>query len=338
MKLIRIKRQGTGLLVTAGGIEYAVSVLAGLQAAAGRRPDLAELLDPYFVPGGSWRPLIEDWAALRDPMGELLELIEGELQSGTGRLAAPPIGQADLAAPLADPHVRVFAAGGNFPSHAAAMAGAMTLPGSVRDAPGDDVPPWGFYVIPGTIVGPGAVIRPPAATRYLDYEAEVGVILGAGGHPAGREEVHVWGFTSWNDFSIRDAALGLSKTDHGPLTWSLTKNFRTGNSCGPAVVVDGEQTLAQVRIRCRVNGELRQDGVLADMQYSFSRMAAHIAEYAPLDAGDMILSGTPGGTAMERGLDGRYLDGGDVVEVEVDGVGPLRNQVAQDYRSTPSPR
>jgi 2-keto-4-pentenoate hydratase/2-oxohepta-3-ene-1,7-dioic acid hydratase in catechol pathway len=141
--------------------------------------------------------------------------------------------------------------------------------------------------------------------------------------------VAIWGYTAWNDFSIRDAAFKLSKVDHGPLTWSLQKNFDTANACGPCLVVDEGATVGDLRIQLRVNGEQRQDGTTADMRYSFGAIASHLSEYLSLRPGDMILSGTPSGTAMEAGPEGVFLADGDEVEVEVDGVGVLRNRVVQ---------
>jgi 2-keto-4-pentenoate hydratase/2-oxohepta-3-ene-1,7-dioic acid hydratase in catechol pathway len=196
-----------------------------------------------------------------------------------------------------------------------------------RAVAAESTPPWGFFVIPGTVVGDGSTVTPPAGTMKLDYEAEVALVLGGGEHPPGSEEVSVWGYTAWNDFSIRDEALGLSKIDHGPLTWSLQKNFRTGHACGPWLVVDEEVDVANLGIRCLVNGELRQDGTTADMLHPFGRIAAHLSRYVPLVGGDVIVSGTPSGTAMEGGLDGLFLRDGDHVEVLVDGVAPLRSTV-----------
>jgi 2-keto-4-pentenoate hydratase/2-oxohepta-3-ene-1,7-dioic acid hydratase in catechol pathway len=251
----------------------------------------------------SWIPLIEAGGLPDVPAGD-----------------GVPLSELTLEPPLPDAVSRIFAMGGNFPMHTAATVQklAIKVSDSVSSADKDDTPPWGFYVIPGTIVGPEHVVTPPRGTQKLDYEAEVGVVLTGRG-------AEIWGYTAWNDFSIRDAAFGLSKVDHGPLTWSLQKNFQTGNACGPSMVV-GER-FGDLRIVCRVNGEKRQDGTTAEMKYSFDEIAAHINEYLILGAGDMILSGTPAGTGMEGGPDGPFLADGDVCEVEVTGTGVLRNRI-----------
>ena len=188
------------------------------------------------------------------------------------------------------------------------------------------MPPWGFYVIPGTTVGPGDDVSPPAGTQHFDYEGEVGVVL-SGEKPGPDGEVAIWGYTAWNDFSIRDAAFGKSKVDHGPLTWSLQKNFDSANAAGPWMVVDAATDYASMPITCSVNGELRQQGNTRDMKHTYGQIASHIAEYLSLRPGDMILSGTPAGTAMEGGPEGRFLADGDVCEVEAGDAGVLRNRV-----------
>lgn len=295
MRLVRFDGGRTGVLVDGGVADAATAI-------------------PELGPGADWAELIAGWAEHR-----------GALE----KLGANPTPLADvtLEPPLPSPSARIFAMGGNFPMHTAATAAKLEieLSDAVKSA-AKDAPPWGFYVIPGTVVGPEAEVGPPRGTQRFDYEAEIGVVLT--GEPV-REDgtVAIWGHTAWNDFSIRDAAFGLSKVDHGPLTWSLQKNFTSANACGPWMLVDGSSA-GDLRIVCRVNGEVRQDGNTRDMKYDYGEIAAHISEYLPLRPGDMILSGTPGGTAMEGGPEGRFLQDGDVTEVEVDGIGVLRNRVA----------
>jgi 2-keto-4-pentenoate hydratase/2-oxohepta-3-ene-1,7-dioic acid hydratase in catechol pathway len=300
MRLVRYDGGRTGLL--AGD--------AVLEAAAA----LPELLPS---PGCSWTALIEHW----DEAVAALRSLERAASRGM------PLSSVSLEAPLPAQAARIFAMGGNFPMHTAATVEKleMNISDSVSKGSKEDTPPWGFYVIPGTIVGPGSAVTPPRGTQKLDYEAEVGVVRAAG---ADGGSFPIWGYVNWNDFSIRDAAFGLSKVDHGPLTWSLQKNFTSANACGPWMVVDQPIPGSGLRIACRVNGEVRQDGNTVDMKYDFDEIAAHIGEYLTLGAGDMILSGTPAGTAMEGGPDGPFLADGDEVEVEVDRAGVLRNTIA----------
>jgi 2-keto-4-pentenoate hydratase/2-oxohepta-3-ene-1,7-dioic acid hydratase in catechol pathway len=320
IRLVRFGADATGLLLGEGDDAVVLEVSASLGALP---PAQAEALAPYVAPGASWAGLIRDWAAHRPAIERLIECAEAGRNE---RLKLTPIDRVRLGPPLPEPAARVFAMGGNFPMHLAGAVAELDLPDSVKHGTKADTPPWGFFVIPHTTVGPEAEIAPPPATRHFDYEAEVGAVLT--GEPVGADgRVPVFGYTAWNDFSIRDPAFKLTKVDHGPLTWSLQKNFATGNACGPCLVVDEGRTIDALRIVCRVNGEVRQDGTTADMNFSFGEIAAHISEYLPLRPGDMILSGTPSGTAMEGGPEGRFLQDGDVTEVEVDGVGILRNRV-----------
>jgi 2-keto-4-pentenoate hydratase/2-oxohepta-3-ene-1,7-dioic acid hydratase in catechol pathway len=318
MKLVRIAGSGTGLVAGSGAQPFVVEVAA---AAALGRGALADQLRSLFPAGTqSWLPMIRQWPAARGTLLSLLEAAEDDLARGRERLGLRPLGEVPLDPPLPDPAAQIFAMGGNFPQHADKMTAVTTTPQQ-------GAPPWGFTALPATVVGPGAMVTPPEGTRKLDYEAEVAIVLGDWELSRGSDQISVWGYTAWNDFSIRDHALGLAQIDHGPLTWSLTKNFRTGHSCGPWLAVDEPTDVADLRIRCLVNGEFRQDGSTAEMQHSFVRIAAYISQFAPLRGGDMILSGTPGGTAIEGGLDGPFLRDGDEVEVLVDGIASLRNQV-----------
>ncbi|MDX6535343.1 MAG: hypothetical protein QOF68_3087 [Gaiellales bacterium] len=255
------------------------------------------VIDTGLAPGASWLPFIErQKPSLSGPVKDLASVA--------------------LEAPLPDAGSRIFAMGGNFPMHLTEVTKNFPVPASIADP---DSPPWGFFVIPGTIVGPGAAVSPPAGTSFFDYEAELAVILAG-------PDAEIWGYTGFNDFSSRDAGMQLSLVDHGPLTWSLQKNFATGNALGPSVVVG--EAVDDVPISCRVNGELRQQDTSASMRFDFAAIATHIREYLPLRAGDILVSGTPGGTAVEYGPQGtRWLKHGDVTEVEVGEAGVLRNAV-----------
>ncbi|HEX6390011.1 MAG TPA: fumarylacetoacetate hydrolase family protein [Solirubrobacteraceae bacterium] len=259
--------------------------------------------------GGRTGVLTDDHVVEVPGVTSWVPLIRGD--EVTPRGDGVPLSDVTLEPPLPDPAARIFAMGGNFALHTADTEKKLSI--KVPDWP------WGFYVIPGTIVGDGAQIRPPAHTQKLDYEAEVAAVLDDDGA--------IWGWTAWNDFSMRDPAFGLAPVDGGPLTWSLQKNFATANACGPWLVVEPFPADG-LRIRCRVNGELRQDGNTRDMKHDFAAIAAHIGAYLPLGAGDMIVSGTPSGTAIEGGPGGPFLADGDEVEVEVDGAGVLLNRIA----------
>lgn len=325
MRLVRVHGAGTGLILEADDDRHILDIAAAGAALGVRAPAISAGVEVLFEgEQQSWLPMITQWPQSRETLRSLAELAFDDIRHGRAQLPLYRYQDTRLDPPLPEPAARIFAMGGNFAAHASQMSDVMDLPESITNATPQTAPPWGFYVIPGTIVGPDAGITPPVGTKYLDYEAEVAVVLG--NHQPGAEPAPVWGYTAWNDFSIRDAALGVTQTDHGPLTWSLTKNFRSGNSCGPWMVVN-HPPVDNLSITCLVNGELRQSGNTVQMTHSFTRIASYISDFVSLGAGDMIVSGTPAGTAMERGFDGDYLQDGDKVAVVIDGVDALTNSI-----------
>lgn len=191
----------------------------------------------------------------------------------------------------------------------------------------EGLPPWGFLVIPDVVVGDGDPVEPPRGTKLLDYEGEVAVILASGGRNLTEPEVAMWGVTAFNDFSIRDGVLGDGPSvDRGPLVWALAKNFESGKAMGPWVVVDDLPEVDDLHIEVKVNGETRQSAPTSQMVYSFAEAASYLSRFIELRAGDIIASGTPAGTALDR-PDGGFLRPEDLVEVDVADVGVLRNRV-----------
>jgi fumarylacetoacetate (FAA) hydrolase len=192
---------------------------------------------------------------------------------------------------------------------------------TARALRGLEVPPeWyeipAFYFSnPAAIYGPGDEIPSPPDTSELDYELEVAAIVGAEGR--------IGGFTIMNDWSARDLQRAEMRVGLGP---SKGKDFAT--SLGPIVVTPDEFDGNSGTMVARVNGEERSRGELADMHHPWEAIAAHAARNTKLFPGDVLGSGTVGtGCILEHG-DGRWLQRGDVVELEVDGIGVLRNTVA----------
>ena len=192
---------------------------------------------------------------------------------------------------------------------------------TARASRGLEVPPvWYeipvfYFSNPAAIYGPGDEIPSPPDTSELDYELEVAAIIGAEGQ--------VGGFTIMNDWSARDLQRAEMKVGLGP---SKGKDFAT--SLGPILVTSDEFDGKSGTMVARVNGEERSRGELADMYHSWEAIAAHAARNTKLHPGDVLGSGTVGtGCILEHG-DGRWLQRGDVVELEVDGIGVLRNTVA----------
>ena len=325
MKFVRFNGGMTGLLVDGNIVDIAAARAAlGASSAA----TLTRLL-----PGdgrGSWNDMIAHWDNARAPLSELAERAAG---GGVEGLA--PLASVRLEAPLPDPRNRIIALGANVAAHAVNAFKAITGQDFTEDhfhkEQRDGLPPWGFLIMPETVVGPDAEVKPEAGVQKFDYEVEVGVILASGGRRITADDFSVWGFTVWNDLSIRDPRLGLGPPIHrGAFNWALEKNFDTGNACGPCVVVDEGHDVNNLRCVMRVNGEVRQDWSTADMIYGFAESAAYLSRYVKLVPGDIICSGTGAGTAVEGGVDGdRWLQPGDRMEAEVEGVGILVNTVGE---------
>jgi 2-keto-4-pentenoate hydratase/2-oxohepta-3-ene-1,7-dioic acid hydratase in catechol pathway len=274
-----------------------------------------------LVGGTDWAPMIAAWTDVGSMFTERAE---------DGQPVA--LSEVTLRPALVAPRARIFALGSNFPDHAAA-AKSMILKREVTEAEvlaerEQGLPPWGFVVVPETVIADGGTVIAPDGATMLDYEVEVCAVLADGGRGLAAGDVRIWGYTAWNDLGVRDHYFGRgTPIDRGILSWNLQKNFMGANACGPWMVVDEPHDPCKVRMASRVNGEQRQDGNSARMIWSFGDTAAHLSDYLELLPGDALVSGTPAGCAIESGPDGPYLRPGDRVEVEIEGVGVLTTMV-----------
>ena len=176
-----------------------------------------------------------------------------------------------------------------------------------------DLPAF-YFSNPAAIYGPDDEIPYPAGSEELDYELEVAAVIGVGGM--------IGGFTIMNDWSARDLQRQEMKVGLGP---AKGKDFAT--SLGPVVVTPDELGDLRLEMVARVNDEERSRGNLGDMFHSWEAILERAAANTQLFPGDVIGSGTVGtGSILEHG-DGRWLQPGDVVELEVEGIGVLRNVV-----------
>jgi len=172
-----------------------------------------------------------------------------------------------------------------------------------------------YFSNPNAMLGPDDEIPYPEPARELDYELEVAAVIGAEGK--------IGGFTVLNDWSARDLQREEMKVGLGP---AKGKDFAT--SIGPVVVTPDEFDGSEGVMVARVNGEERSRGNLASMHHSWEAIVAHAAQNTELCPGDILGSGTVGtGCILELG-DERWLQPGDLVELEVEGIGVLRNRIA----------
>ena len=244
----------------------------------------------------------------------VIQLAAQTLQSfftGGGRArhhAEFPLAEVELRCPvLHPPAVRDFMA---FEQHVA----------TARASRGQEVPkewyevPVFYFSNPAAMRGPDDEIAYPEGTEELDYELELAAVIGADGA--------IGGFTIMNDWSARDLQRREMRVGLGP---AKGKDFAT--SLGPVLITPDEFAGTSGTMVARVNGEERSRGELGDMHWAWADLVAHATQNTRLLPGDVLGSGTVGtGCILEHG-DGRWLQPGDVVELEVEGLGVLRNVV-----------
>ena len=229
---------------------------------------------------------------------------------GTAREHAEyALADVDLRPPvLHPPAVRDFMA---FEEH---VANARRLRGSAVPPEWYEIPVF-YFSNPAAIYGQGDAVPYPAGTVELDYELECAAIVGADGR--------VGGFTVMNDWSARDVQRREMRVGLGP---AKGKDFAT--SLGPVVVTPDELDGSAGEMVARVNGEERSRGDLSTMYHSWPALLEQAARNTVLLPGDVIGSGTVGGGCILEHGDGRWLQRGDVVELEIEGIGVLRNTVS----------
>ncbi|MEX3941109.1 fumarylacetoacetate hydrolase family protein [Paraburkholderia sp. BR10937] len=178
-----------------------------------------------------------------------------------------------------------------------------------------------------SVIGTDTDVQWPAYSRLIDYELEFGVFIGTAGRdiPRSGASRHVFGYCIYNDFSARDAQFLEMPGLLGP---AKGKDFDTGNAMGPWIVTPDELTDPySLTMVVRVNGEEQGRGYSGEMQHRFDAMIAHVSASETLHVGEFLGSGTVGnGCGLEFG---RFLQEDDVVELEVQGLGVLRNRVTR---------
>jgi len=221
-----------------------------------------------------------------------------------------PLDEVRLAPPLRNPS-KIVCVGLNYHDHCREQ--------------GTEVPqrPLLFAKFPSTIIGPDDDITWPAQlTQQVDYEAELAVVIGRQGHniPLDETSRYIAGYTIVNDVSARDVQFSDGQ-------WVRGKSLDTFCPLGPYLVTADEVAdPQQLKIRCWVNGELRQDSNTAEMIFKIRELITFISQTCTLIPGDIISTGTPHGVGVFRDPP-VFLQPGDVVEIEIEKLGRLRNSV-----------
>jgi len=186
--------------------------------------------------------------------------------------------------------------------------------------------PYFFTKFSNAIIGPEDHILIPKELKRTDYEGEIGIVIGKRAKNVRKEDAmdYVFGFTVVNDVSFRDYQ--FPEVHPYGLNWVMGKSLDTGLPVGPWIVTKDEiKDFYSLRIITRLNGTIVQDGTTRDMIFSVEDMIAYLSKGITLEPGDVITTGTPAGVAEFSGK--KYLQEGDVIEVEVTGIGVLRNYV-----------
>ena len=232
-----------------------------------------------------------------------------------------PVEALTLRAPLPRPLRGLFCVGRNYRAHAAELADSVFH----ASLPAEDAWPIVFTKLADCVVGPHDPVRLPGAaiTTQIDYESELAVVIGRGGRDISRSRAmdHVFGYTVVNDVSARDVQVRHQQ-------WDLGKSFDTFCPMGPWITTADELDGRATRVRGWVNGELRQDGHTRDMIFDIPTLIETCSRGITLHPGDVIATGTPAGVGMGF-KPPKWLAAGDVVRIEIDGIGVIENRFEQ---------
>jgi 2-keto-4-pentenoate hydratase/2-oxohepta-3-ene-1,7-dioic acid hydratase in catechol pathway len=252
-------------------------------------PDLPREMAALLATGAAGLARIR--SALADSRGSALRLSEVEL--------GPPIERPS----------KFFAIGLNYADHVAESS--------------FEPPEWPtvFTKLPTSVIGPGAAVERPSVSDQLDYEGELAFVISRRCRHVPRERAHevIGGYMITNDFSVRDWQRKSTQ-------WTLGKGFDTHGATGPWIVTPDEIDPHLLDLKTHVNGELRQSSNTRHLIHDCFSLVELISTVCTLEPGDIVATGTPGGVGSVMDPP-RFLVPGDVVRVEIDGLGALENTV-----------
>jgi 2-keto-4-pentenoate hydratase/2-oxohepta-3-ene-1,7-dioic acid hydratase in catechol pathway len=228
----------------------------------------------------------------------------------------------ELEAPIPRPRRNIFCVGKNYHAHAREFSASgfdsSAAAGTVPDSP------IIFSKVPESVIATHSpVLIDPKVSAAIDYESELAVIIGKQGRAISREEAmdFVWGYTIVNDVTARDLQKKHSQ-------WLIGKSQDTFCPMGPWAVTKDELDIETAGIRGFVNGELRQEARFSQLIFDIPTIISTLSEGITLYPGDIIATGTPAGVGI--GFDPpKYLRAGDIVRIEIDGLGVLENKIEE---------
>jgi 2-keto-4-pentenoate hydratase/2-oxohepta-3-ene-1,7-dioic acid hydratase in catechol pathway len=288
---------------------------------------------PAGTPGQALTPgvgVLEDGlvAILPASMGDLRDIIVGggaareaiDAALAGGALRREKLSDIRLLPPLTRLGRDVLCVGWNYWTHFEEGKGKR----EGQDVAKPEAPTF-FTKAPGTLIGPYDDIGYDArVSSRWDYEAELALVIGTGGRsiPAADAQRHVWGYCLANDISQRD----LQRRHGGQ--WLKGKSIDATMPIGPYLVTADEIDPTQIRLQCRLNGEVMQDALVSQMAFAIPELIAELSFGMTLNAGDLVITGTPAGVGNARDPQ-VFLKPGDEVVVSGTGLGDLRNKIVE---------
>lgn len=288
------QRSWVGCVDSAGSSIREVRVPVGDESRLGNLRDPAIRCIQHQINGGSL-----------DPIGD-----------------AVPLSSVRLLPPVRWPSKNVICVGKNYRDHAAEFTGSGYDSSASDESdiiPGD---PIIFSKAACCLIGANDDVQVPwSLSNEIDYEAELGLVIGRGGRNISPETAfaHVWGYTVVNDVTARDL-----QSRHKQ--WLLGKSIDTFCPAGPWIVSADDLDPEDLELKCWVNGELRQSANTKDLIFDIPRIISAVSASMTLETGDIIATGTPAGVGIGFSPP-RFLQKGDVVSVEIGGIGTIANRV-----------
>jgi 2-keto-4-pentenoate hydratase/2-oxohepta-3-ene-1,7-dioic acid hydratase in catechol pathway len=301
--------------------------LASYQAAAGPRAGVViddRVLDAAALTGrpgyATMLGILADWDAAQDA----IEAAAARGNTGDAR----PLDGTKLLAPVLWPSA-IYCAGANYGDHMAEMARVQNI-APEPDPRSRGLKPWHFIKASRSIIESGAIVKLPAYSQMVDWEAELAGVIGRTARNVSVERAldHVAGYTVANDLSARDAGRRPHISDTSPFKfdWVGQKSFDGACPLGPWLVPARQIADPQkLGIKLWINDAIKQDSNTTQMIFSLAEQIAYLSTRITLYPGDLILTGTPAGVGMARK---EFLKAGDVVKVWVEDVGTLVNTCA----------
>jgi 2-keto-4-pentenoate hydratase/2-oxohepta-3-ene-1,7-dioic acid hydratase in catechol pathway len=264
--------------------------------------------------------ILADWDRAKDVLGAFAA------GSGPSRAGALDPSKLRLLAPLPQPGT-IYCAGANYRDHVEEMARAQNIKPE-PDPHTLGLKAWHFIKSSACVVGPDALIPLPAHSKKVDWEAELGVVIGrrAKNISLDRALDVIAGYTIGNDLSARDVSRrnGIADTSPFKFDWLAQKNFDGACPLGPWIVPAADiPDAGKLDIELKVNGVVKQSSNTSQLIFNIAEQISHISERISLHPGDVILTGTPAGVGAGRN---EFLKAGDEVRVKIEGIGELVNR------------